>query len=96
MLKRWLCAIVLVFTLAASVVQQPAAAQLTQGSELKSASPDSVSRKECVVYVTRTGKRYHREGCSSLSRSKIPLSREAAIKRGYTPCRRCGGSKCEK
>lgn len=96
MLKRWLCALVLLFTLAAPLVQQPAAAQPAQGSELKAASPDSVSRKECAVFVTRTGKRYHKEGCPSLSRSKIPLSREEAIKRGFTPCRRCGGSKCEK
>lgn len=29
---------------------------------------------EGEVYVTRTGKKYHREGCISLRRSKIPIS----------------------
>ena len=41
-----------------------------------------------TVYVTRTGKRYHRENCSSLRRSKIPISLEDATQR-YGPCGRC-------
>ena len=40
------------------------------------------------VYVTRTGKKYHREGCTSLRRSKIPISLVEA-KQGYGPCGRC-------
>ena len=28
-------------------------------------------KKEVAVYVTRTGTRYHRDGCGSLSKSKI-------------------------
>jgi len=27
-----------------------------------------------IVYITKTGKKYHRDGCSSLSRSKILLN----------------------
>ena len=42
-----------------------------------------------IVYVTKTGKKYHRDGCSSLSRSKIPIKLEDAKKRGYEPCRKC-------
>ena len=41
-----------------------------------------------TVYVTRTGKKYHREGCSSLRRSKIPISL-ADAKQRYGPCGRC-------
>ena len=41
-----------------------------------------------AVYVTRTGKKYHRESCSSLRRSKIQISLEDA-KQGYGPCGRC-------
>ena len=52
--------------------------------------------KDCVVYVTRTGDRYHRYGCRYLRRSKIATTRERAIASGYTPCRVCGGSDCEK
>ena len=40
------------------------------------------------VYVTRTGKKYHREGCISLRRSKIPISLTEAKGR-YGPCGRC-------
>ena len=40
------------------------------------------------VYVTRTGKKYHRGSCSSLRRSKIPISLAEAKER-YGPCGRC-------
>ena len=42
-----------------------------------------------VVYVTRTGKKYHASGCRSLSRSKIKTTRAKAEKDGYTPCKVC-------
>lgn len=40
------------------------------------------------VYRTRTGQRYHRDGCLSLSKSKIPISL-AEAKQRYGPCNRC-------
>jgi hypothetical protein len=41
-----------------------------------------------VVYVTRTGKKYHWRSCSSLRKSKIPMSLSEA--RGqFGPCSRC-------
>ena len=43
---------------------------------------------EGEVYLTRTGEKYHREGCRSLSRSKIPISL-AEAKQKYAPCGRC-------
>lgn len=42
-----------------------------------------------TVYITKSGKKYHRAGCSSLAKSAIPISRIEAEKRGYTPCSRC-------
>lgn len=48
-----------------------------------------VDTKESVVYITKTGKKYHRAGCSSLSKSKIEISREDAIDGGYEPCGKC-------
>ena len=41
------------------------------------------------VYVTHAGERYHREGCSSLRRSRIPISLEDAARSGYEPCSIC-------
>lgn len=42
-----------------------------------------------TVYVTRTGKKYHRERCRSLSRSKIKTTVKEAQANGYTPCKVC-------
>ncbi|WP_302805105.1 Ada metal-binding domain-containing protein [Cloacibacillus porcorum] len=42
-----------------------------------------------IVYVTRTGSKYHRDGCGSLSRSKIEITLKDAKAEGYTPCKRC-------
>lgn len=48
----------------------------------------SASNDDTIVYITRTGKRYHRDGCPYL-RSRIPIKKSEAIKRGYTPCGKC-------
>ena len=42
-----------------------------------------------TVYITKTGKRYHKDGCSGLSKSKIPISLSEATEMGYTPCGNC-------
>ncbi|MDR0642842.1 MAG: thermonuclease family protein, partial [Treponema sp.] len=42
-----------------------------------------------TVYVTNTGKKYHRDGCGSLGRSRIPLSLGDALRSGYEPCAVC-------
>lgn len=42
-----------------------------------------------VVYITRTGKKYHREGCSALKSSKIRVTLKEAYERGYKPCSLC-------
>lgn len=43
---------------------------------------------EATVYVTRTGKKYHQDGCRYL-RSRIPISKKDALARGFTPCSVC-------
>jgi micrococcal nuclease len=42
-----------------------------------------------IVYITATGTKYHRAGCSYLSKSSIPIERKEAIAKGYTPCSVC-------
>ena len=46
-----------------------------------------------AVYITRTGKKYHRDGCSYLRQSKIEISLKDAKARGYTACSRCNPPK---
>jgi hypothetical protein len=41
-----------------------------------------------IVYVTKSGKCYHREGCRSLRASKIPMRLDEAAAR-YAPCGIC-------
>ena len=45
--------------------------------------------KTQTVYITRTGKRYHRDGCRYLAASKIPISLKDAKARGFTACKVC-------
>lgn len=42
-----------------------------------------------TVYITKTGTKYHRAGCSYLAKSSIPISRKDAEARGYAPCKVC-------
>jgi hypothetical protein len=42
-----------------------------------------------TVYITRTGKRYHRDGCRFLATSKIPVGLKDAKAQGYMPCIVC-------
>ncbi|HHX61640.1 MAG TPA: MBL fold metallo-hydrolase [Epulopiscium sp.] len=49
-------------------------------------SPETNSNEE--VYVTKTGSKYHRGNCSSLSKSKISISLDNA-KESYEPCKKC-------
>ena len=44
-----------------------------------------------TVYVGATGDCYHSESCRTLRGQKIPISRDDAIRRGYKPCKVCGG-----
>ena len=45
--------------------------------------------KSIIVYVTATGKKYHRDGCRHLSQSKIAKTLWDAKNEGYTPCKDC-------
>ena len=42
-----------------------------------------------TVYITKTGKKYHRDGCRYLSQSKIKTTLKEAKANGYTACKVC-------
>jgi len=62
--------------------------EVTEVSEEPAPAP--AENKEVMVYITKTGSKYHRAGCRYLSKSSIPISLEDAKARGYTPCSVCG------
>jgi endonuclease YncB( thermonuclease family) len=45
--------------------------------------------EEPLVYITETGRKYHRENCRYLERSKIPILLSTAVSMGYEPCGHC-------
>ena len=49
----------------------------------------SSEAKEQTVYLTRTGAKYHRGGCTSLRYTSIAASKSDAQSRGFGPCHRC-------
>ena len=59
-----------------------------QGGE--ASAPDrSTPSDSATVYITKSGTKYHRSGCSYLSSSKIEISLDDAKSKGYTPCSKC-------
>jgi len=68
-------------------VKQPAApAAGRNGARAPPTRP--AQQEERIVYVTRTGEKYHRDGCRYLSRSRISIGLKAAQAR-YSPCSVC-------
>lgn len=44
-----------------------------------------------TYYVTKSGTKYHVDGCASLNKSKIAISYSDAVTKGYKPCKACIG-----
>jgi len=56
----------------------------------RAAPEEQVSKAdEIIVYVTKTGKKYHREGCPHLRKSSRALTLKEALEKGYEPCAHC-------
>lgn len=57
--------------------------------QISSEAPAEQQQQEVLVWVPRTGKKYHRNpACSNMKNpSQIPLSEAQA--RGFTPCKNC-------
>lgn len=53
------------------------------------AEPKQEQTTTRTVYITNTGKKYHRSGCRYLSKSEKSISLSDAKNRGYTPCSVC-------
>ena len=52
-------------------------------------SVETVVVKEQVVYITKTGKKYHKGSCHHLKKSKIEIKKSKAKELGYTACAVC-------
>lgn len=48
-----------------------------------------VENKEEIVYVTKTGNKYHTASCRYLRQSKRKITKTVAISNGYSACKVC-------
>ncbi len=62
--------------------------ETSAGNSVENIGGDDISDKS-LVYVTKTGTKYHDGECLYLEKSKIPLKLSEAIERGYSPCKVC-------
>ena len=66
-----------------------AQAQAQAEAQRKAEAAAAAQTNEQTVYITKTGEKYHHDGCQYLKKSKIPISLSDAESRGYTPCSKC-------
>ena len=67
---------------------QGTALETTVSTSTVAAPPAPKDPVKDTVYITKTGKKYHRGTCRYLKKSKIAISRKNAMKR-YQPCKVC-------
>ncbi len=79
-----------------AVVAQPSAEEASEpasgsvGEEAPSDEPPPVPPSEDdTVHITSSGRKYHRSGCSSLSKSDVEILLGDALRKGYEPCSVC-------
>ena len=61
----------------------------SQAPQEKMQAEQPVVSVDDTVYITKSGTKFHRDGCSSLSKSRIAISHDDAVARGFTPCGKC-------
>jgi len=59
------------------------------GAPAAASAPSAPDLARIVVYVTKSGTKYHRKDCPHLRRSARALSLKEALERGYEPCAQC-------
>jgi len=70
----------------------PVVAPVTSSSNVvanPTSTPSQSDNQGVTVYGTKTGAKYHTDGCRYLSKSKIPMTLSAAKSSGLTPCSVC-------
>ena len=54
----------------------------------KNSTPKQVQTNETQIFITKSGKKYHLDGCRWL-KSRIPSTISEAVSKGLTPCKVC-------
>jgi hypothetical protein len=92
-MRRILVALITLGLLVSPLVQasQSSTVKVDQSTSIKLPEPPKtqVAQQQDIVHITKAGHKYHRSGCRYLNRSDIPITREQAIRMGFTPCSVC-------
>jgi hypothetical protein len=87
-----LLSITLIFCSCASGADRYDGGIVLYGDMPSPANLEAYYANEDIVYVTKSGKKYHKDDCTYLKSSKIMMSLEQAVMEGKEPCSRCFGS----
>ncbi len=60
--------------------------EINEKQDIKQAKSNS---NDTIVYITKSGKKYHRPGCRFLGENPIAITIEEAKQKGYQPCKTC-------
>jgi uncharacterized protein (DUF1330 family) len=71
------------------ILQSENAANTEQPEPAIVVVPNDQDNHDVTVYITKTGEKYHSDGCRYLSKSQIAISLSDAKVQGYTPCSVC-------
>lgn len=63
--------------------------QVSETNSAPQVSSNTNDNQTIIVYITKTGHKYHRAGCRYLSKSQISISLKDAKLEGYEPCSVC-------
>jgi len=70
--------------------QAPPPSTPVKTNDSETPSPSTASNQnDDIVYKTKTGAKYHLDGCSYLNKSKISIKLSDAKAEGLTPCSKC-------
>lgn len=74
---------------AAAAEEEAAAAVAEQEAAAAAAAASAGGGGGDTVYITKTGEKFHRDGCRYLKKSQIAISRSDAVAQGYGACSVC-------
>ena len=74
---------------AAAAEEEAAAAVAEQEAAAAAAAASADGGGGDTVYITKTGEKFHRDGCRYLKKSQIAISRSDAVAQGYGACSVC-------
>lgn len=62
---------------------------VVRGTPAPTADIEEIEDEDDIVYITKSGSKYHTEDCIYLKKSKIPVLLKQALREGKQPCSRC-------